>query len=146
MSASPGVEIRVNLRRLAPLPQRPGARPMSAGFEMDPDAVLAHVAAAVDSFDFSIPGEAGGTLGRDLAVAVAQGIADRSADGKDPDGNDWRPNSDTPFHGLPGYATYKRERYDVDRPGELGGQMLSQLSLLGQTTVTADEVEMVYGT
>jgi hypothetical protein len=108
----------------------------------DPDQPVELIEAALDTFDFTLPGR-DKSLGRDLAVRVASGIAQRSLDGKDPDGNDWPPNSDNPKG--KGYATYKLKRYDVDRPGELGGQMLSLLSLMGNVVVTPNRIEMTYG-
>jgi hypothetical protein len=118
---------------------------VAVGFDFNPDEVTALIEAAVRTFDFTLPGKSQ-SLGRDLAVRAATGICDRSNQGLDPDGNPWPPNSDTPFHGMPGYATYKYQRYSVDRPGELGGQMLSLLSVLGTPSVSADTVEMTYGT
>lgn len=103
------------------------------------DTVCALIEAAVSTFDFTLSGEGGQSLGRDLAVRAATGIANRSAEGRDPDGNEWAPN-------RPDWAEYKLERYSVDRPGELGGQMLSLVSLLGKPVMTADTIEMTYGT
>ena len=95
--------------------------------------------AALDTFDFTLPGAGGETLAKDLAVGAAMGIAQRSNAGLDVNGNPFRPNS-------PDYALYKLTRYDVDRPGELGGQMLSLASLLGEVNISPREVEIVYGT
>lgn len=110
-----------------------------ATVSFDADVSVADlVDAAVRTFDFTLPGRGGETLGRDLAVRAALGIQQRSADGEDPDGNPWKPNEEK-------YAKYKHDRYQVDRPGELGGQMLSLTSLLGKPEVTAENVLMVYG-
>ena len=103
------------------------------------DEIFAAVKAVVDSYDFTTPGEGGQTLGRNLATTAADGIAQRSAEGLDPERKAWRANE---LH----YALYKAERYSVHRPGELGGQMLSRTSLLGRTTLAPDAVEMRYGT
>lgn len=106
--------------------------------EFDPATPKEIVEALVDTFDFTLPGRGGKTLALDLVTAAAAGIAQRSAAGKDPEGVDWRPNE-------PRYAAYKRNRYNVDRPGELGGQMLSLTALEGQPRIARDEIEMVYG-
>jgi hypothetical protein len=107
-------------------------------FHFDPNDLPGMIEAVIDSFDFTIPGDSGGTLGRDMAVRVAIGIANRSTKGEGPDGTAWTPNS-------PGYAAYKRERYGVGLPGELGGQMLSEPALLGKPEVTPDHILMTYG-
>ena len=53
---------------------------MALGFELDDDAAVL-LQAAVDTFDFTLPGQGGQTLGRDLAVRTAAGITQRSARG-----------------------------------------------------------------
>lgn len=110
---------------------------MAAEFHLNPDRVNDLVAAAVATFDFTRPGN-DQSLGRDLAVRVAKGISDRSNEGKGPDGENFKENEDV-------YARYKLARYDVDRPGELGGQTFSLLSCLGKPEVSSDEVVMNYG-
>lgn len=93
----------------------------------------------VDTIDFELPG-ADRSLGRDLAGVVANGIIDRSVpDALDPDANPWAPNEEH-------YAAWKKKEYDADQPGVLTGQMLSLQSMMGETQVTSDAVEMVYGT
>lgn len=110
-----------------------------ADLESNIDDVDAWIGRLVDGFDFSRPGR-DGALGRDLAVAAARGIQERSVpDCLAPDGSIWLANE-------PRYARWKRARHDADQPGVRTGQMLSQTSLLGRTTVSADEVEMRYGT
>ena len=111
---------------------------MSVGFQFDPDSLADLIEAAVDTFDFTLPGQAGGTLGKDLAKTAALLIGDRTRLGKQADGGSFRPN-------VPKYAKYKHDRYSVDRPGELGGQMTSQVSVLGKPEVTAASVMMIYG-
>lgn len=111
---------------------------MAVGGEFDLGDLDAILSAVVESFDLTLPGQ-DQSLGRDLAVRAAHQIQDRSNSGDDPDGNEWRPNERR-------YAAYKLKRYQVDRPGELGGQMLSLTSVLGNPTVTPDSVEMAYGT
>lgn len=102
------------------------------------DAIADLIDALVDSIDFTTVG-ANGSLAEDLVDVIATGIADRSAQGLDPDGHPWDANEDK-------YAAYKRKKYDVDRPGELGGQMLSLESLKGRPAISAEKVEMAYGT
>lgn len=106
--------------------------------EFDPDTPADIVEALVDTFDFTVPGRGGKTLALDLVTRAAAGIADRSSQGRGPDGVEWRPNEAR-------YARYKQARYGVDRPGELGGQMLSLNALVGKPEVAPDEVRMVYG-
>lgn len=111
---------------------------MSAAFEFNPEEVEALVQAVVDTFDFTLPGKSQ-SLGRDLAVTAAEGIADRSNQGLDAAGEPFKPNAAK-------YAAYKFRKFQVDRPGELGGQTLSLQSVLGTPEVTPDTVVMRYGT
>lgn len=103
------------------------------------DDVSAWLDAIVAGIDFSIPGR-DQSLGRDLAGVVAEGIADRSVpDAVGPDGGEWPENKEP-------YRSRKAKKYDAHQTGILTGQMLSLESLLGETTIGADEVEMRYGT
>lgn len=103
------------------------------------DEVAAWIQAVVDGFDFELDVQ-GRSLGRDLAGVAAQAMIDRAvADGKDPDGVDYRPNE-------PKYRARKRRDYQVDQPNVRTGQMLSLTAMVGDTTITSDRVEMVYGT
>lgn len=111
---------------------------MSTGSNSNIDAVAADIEAIVASYDFTLPGD-DQSLGRDLAGVVATGIADRSAQGKAPNGSDWAENREP-------YKSRKAKRYSALLPNELTGQMLSLESLKGQTTIAADAVEMKYGT
>jgi hypothetical protein len=111
---------------------------VSVTFDFDSASAQDLVDACVDTFDFTLPGR-DQSLGRDLAVRAAAGIADRSNRGLDADGQPFKPNEKR-------YAYRKLQRYGVDRPGELGGQMLSLTSLLGRPEVTRDAVVMRYGT
>lgn len=106
--------------------------------EFDADEAERTIQAVVDTFDFTLPGEGGQSLGRDLAVRGALGIVERSQRGLDVNGEPFKANSDD-------WAEYKLEKYQVDRPCELGGQMLSEPSMIGDTAITATEVIMVYG-
>lgn len=94
----------------------------------------------VRSFDFNRPG-VDRSLGRDLAHAVAGGIAARAADesrGADP--APWEENE-------PRYARRKRRSYGWDdAPNYRTGQMLSHASLLGEPVVEPARITMVYGT
>ena len=121
---------------------------MAIGFEFHADPVLHDIEEMVRRFDFTLVGK-DQSLGRDLAVRAAigsetgelegGGIQGRSMQGLGPDGNPWPEND-------PKYADYKAKKYNVYLPGELGGQMLSKLSLLGQVVVSSDSVQMNYGT
>jgi hypothetical protein len=111
---------------------------MAIGITID-DGASDFLEAVLDTFDFTLPGEQGQTLGRDLAVGAAMGIAQRSNQGLDVDGQKFRPNS-------PDWARYKLDRYQVDRPGELGGQMFSLTSILGTPQISKDLIVMKYGT
>lgn len=108
----------------------------------------------VASFNFTRPG-VDRSMGRDLAHLVAGLIADRCAKGLAPDGTHWKPVSDTPWgppgsgFQFPGYRTRKRQAYgwpEADgKPNYRTGQMLSHLSLFGNTVVGPDLIEMHYG-
>lgn len=111
---------------------------MAAQFELDPDSVADLVEAVIDTYDWTLPGEAGQSLGRDLAVTVADGMAERSNRGLGVDGSPLKANE-------PKYARYKLARYGVDRPGELSGQTFSLLSMLGTVEVGPADVAMSYG-
>jgi hypothetical protein len=103
------------------------------------DEVALWISGIVDSVDFTSPGR-DGSLGKDLAGVVAEGIIDRSVpDAVDPSGSRWAPNEER-------YAAYKREKFAADQPGILSGQMLSLESVTGQLKVMPDMVEMHYGT
>jgi hypothetical protein len=94
--------------------------------------------AIVDSFDFNLPGIEG-SLGRDVMMAVVEGIMRRSEDEKKGAEVDWPKNTD-------GVAKRKEKRYLLtDAPNEQTGQMLSQKSLIGQTTIEPELVTMIYG-
>jgi hypothetical protein len=103
------------------------------------DEVAAALDALIDGFDFTRPGK-DQSLGRDMAGVAARGIIDRSVPGcKAPDGSDWAENEEH-------YADAKRAKYDADQAGIRTGQMLSLRSVLGEVTVTRDQVVMRYGT
>jgi hypothetical protein len=110
-----------------------------ASVDSNADQVAAALGALVGSFDFTRPGK-DQSLGRDLARTVARGIQRRSVPGATaPDGSSWAANE-------PEYARRKRAKYAADQPGIRTGQMLSLESLVGETTVAPDSVEMRYGT
>lgn len=93
----------------------------------------------MDGFSFQIPGK-DQSLGRDLAGIAAQGIVDRSVtEQAGPNFQGWRAND-------PKYTARKQKEFGVDLIGVRTGQMLSLESVMGQTTVGDDEVEMKYGT
>jgi hypothetical protein len=91
-----------------------------------------------NKIDFTIRG-AEKNLGEALVEIVANDINELGNEGKGPDGAEWTPNEKK-------YAAYKARRYDVHKPGELGGQMLSEESLKGQPLILPDQIDMVYGT
>lgn len=73
-------------------------------------------------------------------MVVVRGIQERAATelrGADP--SQWKANK-------PAYRDYKARHYGVfDMPNFRTGQMLSQESLWGRTTITKDEVLLTYG-
>lgn len=107
-------------------------------FDINDDEIGALIEAIVETFDFTLPGRAGASLGEDIAAEAADGIADRSNQGLDDQGNPFAPNS-------PKWAAYKQRRYQVDRPGELSGQMLSLASCLGVPEITPDRITLRHG-
>jgi hypothetical protein len=103
------------------------------------DEIAAWLDAVVAGFDFTLPG-IDQSLGRDLARTAAQGMIDRAVDeGKDPDGAPLKPNAEP-------YRSWKRKKYSVEAPLVRTGQMLSLESMMGETSVSADRIDMVYGT
>lgn len=112
---------------------------MPLDYEINADDVGRWVDEFVATFDFTVPGE-DGSLGRDMANKVAEEIANRSVDqGLDSNGE--------PFKALNReYREWKRKKYHVEEPGLRTGQMLSVTSLLGNTQVGPELVEMTYGT
>jgi hypothetical protein len=101
------------------------------------DAVLADLKAIVHGFDFERVVE-DKTLGEDLAGIIADGIAARSIDEERGATVGWDANA-------PDYADWKEKKYNVRKPNVRTGQMLSIQSLLGMTTVSTHEVQMLYG-
>jgi hypothetical protein len=103
------------------------------------DEVAAWEKALIDSFDFTRPGT-DQSLGRDMAGDVAEGIHERTVDRRqDVDGNKLVANE---YH----YAAWKAETLNVYQPLVKTGQMTSLLSLIGDVTVTPNEIVMSYGT
>jgi hypothetical protein len=110
-----------------------------ASVKSNADQVAGWIDRVIDGFSFALPGE-DQSLGRDLAGIAAQGMIDRSVpDARSPDGGTWPANEPT-------YASWKRKKFDADQPGILSGQMLSLESMMGEVNVSADRVEMTYGT
>lgn len=110
----------------------------------------------VKGIDFTRPGK-DQSLGRDIAIVIIrgrpgkllggiQGRASREHRGASP--TPWPPNSSKPSRWHPGgYKGWKAERYGLaDEPNFRSGQMLSQTSLYGQTTIQPTVVTMRYGT
>jgi hypothetical protein len=93
----------------------------------------------IDEFNFTRPGEEG-SLGHDVAMAVVEGIIQRSHDQRRGADVDWPENA-------PDYAAWKAKRYKLSaqEPNIRTGQMLSQSSLYGQTTIEPELVTMRYG-
>ena len=100
--------------------------------------VMAWLSGFVDSFDFTRVGE-DQSLGRDVAMKFVERIHDRAHEIKGGAFEEWKENA-------PAYAAWKQERYNVaDTPTVRTGQMLSQKSLFGRTTIAAREITMKYG-
>jgi hypothetical protein len=108
-----------------------------ADLESNLPEIKAELDKLVAGWSFTRPGKEA-SLGHDLAAIAADNIQMRGADSKGPGGIEWPPNSEP-------YRSRKRKHYLVDKPNIRTGQMLSRLSLLGDTTVSADEVSMKYG-
>ena len=111
---------------------------MPLDFDMDAAPLADIIEAMIETFDFTLPTTGGGTLGEDLAAQAADDIAQRSSAGLDVDGKPFRPNSEV-------WAAYKLKEYEVDRPGELSGQMLSLNSCLGKPEFAPDKVVLRHG-
>jgi len=92
----------------------------------------------LDGFNFKRVGK-DQSLGRDIAMKVVEQIRNRALTDKKGTGEVWPDNE-------PNYAAYKEKRYQVaDAPNQRTGQMLSQLSLYGRTTIEPQLVTMKYG-
>lgn len=80
------------------------------------------------------------SLGKRMAEKTAEMIQSRSIQLQKGATQQWDPNKEP-------YKSWKERKYNVfDLAGVRTGQMLSQESLRGETTVHPTEVEMVYGT
>ena len=93
-----------------------------------------------DSFDFMRFG-IDQNLSRDLKMKVVKRIYDRSLDTRGGINGQWDKNE-------PDYAATKEKRYDADPqdPNVRTGQMTSQESIEGRSTIAAKQVTMIYGT
>jgi hypothetical protein len=110
-----------------------------AAVKSNADQVAGWIDRTIDGFSFELPGT-DQSLGRDIAGIVAEGMIERAVPGaRAPDGGTWAANEAR-------YAAMKRKRFGADQPGILSGQMLSLASMMGRVSVTADRVEMTYGT
>jgi hypothetical protein len=97
------------------------------------------LAELVAGFDFTVKGK-DGSLGKDMAGSAAEGIVDRSVpEAIAPDGSVWPSNAEK-------YAKWKARKYAANQPGLRTGQMLSKQSIMGETVIGPDVVEMRYGT
>lgn len=90
-----------------------------------------------DAFDFTKD-----NLGDDLLDVAVEGIVERSAEERGPEG-EWNPNKGR-------YGEAKRKagvKVGVSyRKGKVGGEMLSARQIRGRREVTRDEATMTYGT
>lgn len=114
------------------------------------DEVVVWIGQFADTFNFSRPGP-DQSLGRDVAMAVIRGpevgqlggIMGRCVDQTTPNGTPWPENSDNPSgHG---YRSQKMKKYGWDETNRRTGQMLSQQSLYGRTTIESDLITLIYG-
>jgi hypothetical protein len=108
------------------------------------DGLMVHLRDIVDGFNFTRVGT-DQSLGRDVANLVVARIAQRGVTDKGGISGPWPENS-TKEPPKGGYKGYKERRYGVDQPNVRTGQMLSQPSLFGRTTVEAYLITMRYGT
>jgi hypothetical protein len=105
------------------------------------DEIAAWLKAVVEQINMEMPGVEQ-SLGRDLAGVVADGIHNRTVEQKlDGAGNPLPANEAK-------YAARKAKDYNLgaNEPALRTGQMTSLESLLGQTVVSGNAVEMQYGT
>lgn len=101
--------------------------------------VMGFLKGFVESFDFTRPG-IDQSLGRDVKNKAVERIYKRSNDDKRSIDDDWEKNEKE-------YAKWKEEKYDViDGPNERTGQMLSQKSIEGRSTIEPRQVTLIYGT
>ncbi|MHB8359796.1 MAG: hypothetical protein ACYDCP_09925 [Thermoplasmataceae archaeon] len=100
----------------------------------------------VEGFDFTRPGK-DQSLGRDLANQQVRQIMIRSSQFLDPMEEEWAGNSRKSSPWLPGgYKEWKEATYEWDdAPNYRTGQMLSQLSLFGRTTIEPRLITLRYG-
>jgi hypothetical protein len=116
------------------------------GSNSNSNEVVAWLEQFVAGFVFTRPGIEG-SLGKDIIYKGAQCIADRSLTHRTGLGTAWPPNSETPNHWHEeGYRAWKKEHYGTGEPNSRTGQMLSQQSLRGRSTVEPHLVTMIYGT
>lgn len=92
-----------------------------------------------DAFDFTRPG-AEGSLGKDVLKAGVECISTRAIDRNAGPDDVWQENE-------PKYAAWKAKRYNMsdDKPNVRTGQMLSEKSLTGRSTIEPKQVTMIYG-
>lgn len=109
-----------------------------ADVESNIDDIEAWLDGIVAAVDFTRPGK-DQSLGRDLAGIVAEEIHKRTV------GNEQSADGSTLKANTPKYAAWKAKKYHVQQPLIRTGQLTSLQSLIGETTITADEVEMRYG-
>jgi hypothetical protein len=99
-----------------------------------------------DSFDFTRTGN-DQSLGRDVMKLAAKRTHDRAFVNRTGFGTAWPPNSETPSRWAPeGYRAWKEKNYGTPEPNSRTGQMLSQLSMEGRSTIAPKQVTMIYGT
>lgn len=107
--------------------------------------VVAWLEGFVNSFDFTRPGK-DQSLGRDIAMTIIRGpdvggqggILGRAAENSGPEGY-WIDNADST-------KAEKRKHYGWEEVNRRTGQMLSQESLYGHTTIEPRLVTLRYGT
>ena len=109
------------------------------------NGVVVNLRGIIAGFDLSRTGR-DQSLGRDRANKLVECIHERIDRHVAPDGTPWRPNSDKPPP-PGGYRKWKEDKYGlIDEPNIRTGQMTSQKSLYGHTTIEPYLITMVYGT
>lgn len=102
------------------------------------DAFLRDLEDLIDTFNFDAS-IGNMSLGKRMANKTAEMIALRSATQQKGASVQWEPNKEP-------YKSDKAKKYNVhDLAGVRTGQMLSIMSLLGETEIQADEIVMDYG-
>lgn len=115
---------------------------MDASSSSNIDGLMASIRRKIDAFGFESRGRNGGTIGDEIATAVAEDIASSAEEVQaNPTGGEFPENEED-------YAKWKAERYGVGSRafGLRTGQTFSVESLRGEVEVDGEAMSMTYGT